>query len=143
MKILILKYIEDHANVRFLCIQKGCHCLHRNLRGLFLWKMKFSGGNTTKGNAPTTVLHGQFHTGTVTGGQRLTILLPEGPIDNRPHGVQNVFAGQVEGWRDLRLSRGLLMSLSPHDIITKEPQLDSAPRVNDVVDTGVKGPKTA
>ena len=104
MQVHVLKHIEDNPNVRLLCSQKGCHRLNRNLSGLFIGKMKFPGGNTAKSNAPAVVFHGQFQAGTVTGGQGLTILFADRPIDNRPHSMQDVFAGQIEGRRDLCLS---------------------------------------
>ena len=89
-------------------------------------KVKFPGGYAAKSNALAVVFHGQLQAGTITGGQPLTILLSDGAADYRPHGMQDMLAGQIEGRSDLCLADGFFMSLPAHHVIAEEPQLDAA-----------------
>ena len=143
MKVYILEHIENNSNILLLCIQKGCHRLNRYFSGLFIGKMKFSSGNTAKGNALAVVLHGQFQTGVIAGGEGFTILLSDSATDNRPHGMEDIFARQIESRRDLCLPHRLLMALFAHHVITQESQLDTTPGMHDVIDTGVERSETA
>ena len=51
--------------------------------------------------------------------QGFAILLSNRATDNWPHGMQDIFAGQIESRRDLCLSRRFLVALFAHHVIAK------------------------
>ena len=142
-QIRILEHIEDDPDICLLCMQEGCHRLDCDFRRWFMGKVKFPGGYAAKSNALAVVFHSQLQAGTITGGQPLTILLSDGAADHRPHGMQDMLAGQIEGRGDLCLADGFFMSLPAHHVTAEEPKLDAASGVDDVVDTGMERMKTA
>ena len=58
---------------------------------------------------------------------------------NGAHGMYHIIAGQVKCRGDLRLSRGLLVSLVQHQFITIVPQLYSGVGMNAIIDAVVTG----
>ena len=114
-----------------------------NLCCLLIREMEFPGRNTAESNALHTGLRRQFQAGTVTVCKQFTVLLCHTSINDRPYRVKHIFAWQIKGRRDFRLTGVLLMPLLSHQIRAVQPQLDSAAAVNDVVDAGMTGHKTA
>ena len=142
LQINIFENIEDHSNVRLLCIQNGCHRPDCCFSCFFISEMEFSGRYTAKGNAPAAVCHGQLQTGAIAGGKRIAVLLSDGTIDDWSDCMQDIFARQIKRRRNLRFSSRLFVSLRPHYVIAQKPQLDTASRVNNVINTVMKRMKT-
>lgn len=99
--------------------------------------MEHAGGDTTERNAFHVVLPGQFQTGTVAGGQQALILRGHTALNDGAHGMQDIVAGQIVGFRDFGLSGRLLMTLVFHELGTIQPELDASESMDAVVDAGV------
>ena len=72
--IFLLENIEYHFFKPIVCLQEIADCLYRNFGRLFLQKMKFSCGNTAKGNAFQFLIRCQFQTGSITVCKLVTML---------------------------------------------------------------------
>ena len=62
---------------------------------------------------------------------------------HRPYGMQHIFAGKVEGWRNLCLACRLLMPLLFHKAVTGQPKLYAADTMYDIVHARVAWDKTS
>ena len=74
----------------------------------------------------------QFQAGTVAGGQQFPVPTGEPAAHDRPNGVQDIAAGQVESRRDLRLAGSFFMPLLFHQFGAGQPELDTCKGVDGV-----------
>ncbi len=116
LQILILKHIKDHifdTAVRSL-LQILLYRLYGNLRRLVVRKAEYPSGYTAERHTFQPVCRCQFQTGQVTGPKQCAMFLRQFSLHNRTYGMQDITAGQIAGFRDLRLSGGFLMPLFSH-----------------------------
>lgn len=113
-------------------MQKILHRLYRDFRGLPVGKAEYPGGDAAKGHALQPLFRRQVQAGPVAGGQLRPVPPGHSPLDDGPHSMEHIAAGQVEGRGTFGLPCGLLMALALHQLVAEQPELDAAAGVDDI-----------
>ena len=89
-------------------------CLNGDLRGPLVGEHEDSGRDAAERDTFYIIFFCDLKTGSVAGSELFFVMLCKAALDNRPDGVNNIFARQVKSWRDLCLASWLWMALLIH-----------------------------
>ena len=121
-----------------LCLP-GFHRLHGDLRRPLPGEVELPGGDAAEGQAFAALFPRQVQAGAVAGGQLPLVFFRQRPLDDGPHGVEHIPAGQVVGFGDFRLARGLWAALLCQEGRALQPEPHPGEGVDGVVDAAVAG----
>lgn len=123
MQICVLEHVEHDALDGGVFRKKRAYLAHGDLCRSIVWKMKFTRGDAAERDGLQPVLRRKRKTGAIAGGEKLSVLLRQCTVYNRPNRVEHMTRGEIVPCCDLRRARRLGMALPLHEFLTRCAEL--------------------